>query len=118
MKQTVLTTILATAALLAVSCSEREFQMEQKSGIINEVEATADAFQTDLSTRASISNELKFSWKKSDDKIGVWPSLNIAEGTDASQVYFTANADGADAVLFKGSGWGLLPDRKYFAYFP
>ncbi|MBR2396409.1 MAG: hypothetical protein IKB00_07355, partial [Bacteroidaceae bacterium] len=30
----------------------------------------------------------------------------------------TANADGADAVLFKGSGWGLLPDRKYYAYFP
>lgn len=121
MKQTVLTTILATAALFAVSCSEREFQADnqpKKGGVINEVEAVADAFQTDLSTRASISNELKFSWKKTDDKIGVWPSLNIAEGTDASQVYFTANADGADAVLFKGSGWGLLPDRKYYAYFP
>ena len=82
MKQTVLTTILATAALFAVSCSEREFQADnqpKKGGVINEVEAVADAFQTDLSTRASISNELKFSWKKTDDKIGVWPSLNIAE---------------------------------------
>jgi len=119
MKQTVLTTIIATAALMLASCGDKEYQIQdQKADVFYEVQAVADAFELEPATRATISNELSFSWKKSDDKIGVWPSLDLAEGTDASQVYFTANAEGSDAVLFKGSGWGLLPDRKYHAYFP
>lgn len=120
MRKNPLFTILAVTAAL-VSCNEKEFNNIQPAGsddVINEISTTADAFIMDNATRASISNQLAFSWKKTSDKMGVFPEIDLQEGTDASQVRFVANADGNNAVIFKGNGWGLLPDRKYYAYYP
>ena len=120
MRKNLLFTILAVTAAL-VSCNEKEFNNIQPidgNDVIREVTTTADAFIMDNATRASISNQLAFSWKKTNDKMGVFPEIDLQEGTDASQVRFVANADGNTSVLFKGNGWGLLPDRKYFAYYP
>jgi len=88
---------------------------EDGDGIITDVIVTADDFVPQ--TRTAISNELTFTWAK-NDKIGVFPGSDPEDPTPSSQVLFTANEGGAGSATFNGSGWGLMPARKYYAYFP
>jgi len=72
----------------------------------------------DIVSRANVSGALKFTWS-STDKVGVWPTLREGEETSASQVLFSQETgSSANSAMFKGSGWGLLHDRKYYAYYP
>lgn len=83
--------------------------------VITDVVVTADDFVPQ--TRTAISSELAFTWAK-NDKIGVFPGADPEDPTPSSQVLFTANEGGAGSATFNGSGWGLMPGRKYYAYFP
>ena len=88
---------------------------EDGDGIITDVIVTADDFVPQ--TRTTISSDLTFSWAK-NDKIGVFPGTDPEDPTPSSQVLFTASAGGAGTASFNGSGWGLMPGRKYYAYYP
>ncbi len=108
-----------TAGLMALnSCGkDNVFVQTDANGdeVITEFLVTADDFIPQ--TRTAISNELQFTWA-ANDQIGVFPSNEEGDDTPASQVLFKASAGGAGTATFTGSGWGLIPERKYFAYYP
>ena len=113
--------VLAVWAVLNLSCSkENRFYdpIENSEECLNSARASVDDFVFDNTTKAAISNVGAFTWTKSSDKIGVWPTLEAGEEEVASQVQFKAIAGGSSTVIFSGSGWGLMPNRKYFAYYP
>ena len=102
MRKNLLFTILAVTAAL-VSCNEKEFNNIQPingNDVIREVTTTADAFIMDNATRASISNQLAFSWKKTSDKMGVFPEIDLQEGTDASQVFRINDINESKKIVF------------------
>lgn len=111
---------IVTAGLLSfMSCANDDVQFGQTdydgNEVITEAIVTADAFIPQ--TRTSISNELAFTWVK-NDKMGVFPGPDPEDLTPSSQVAFTASEGGAATAVFNGSGWGLMPSRKYYAYYP
>lgn len=105
-------------ALGMVACSDNSIEENatEQSKVIRELSVVADAFTMDHSTRSSVNSSLEFKWTKSD-KIGVWPTMDDDPTTDASQVVFTSTG-ATQTATFTGSGWGLLPDHTYYAYFP
>ncbi|MCQ2073080.1 MAG: fimbrillin family protein [Bacteroidaceae bacterium] len=110
--------ILTAAALLAACSNEDMLQTQSDAGFDGRnVLMQVDDYLFAGATRTTISNTGSFTWAKGD-KVGVWPTLDPGEEEIASQVLFTAGAGGAGSATFTGSGWGLMPDRKYYAYFP
>lgn len=111
---------IVMAGLLSVSsCSEDRVKLTQTdvngNEVITDVVVTADDFMP--LTRTSISNELVFNWAK-NDRMGVFPAHDPEDPAPSSQVLFTASAGGAGTATFNGSGWGLMSNRKYYAYYP
>lgn len=117
MKHTNIFVALACGLVMA-SCAGNSVQENatEQPTVIRELSVKADAFTMDNSTRSTISNTLEFKWAKSD-KIGVWPTMDKDLTTDASQVVFSTTGT-TQTATFSGSGWGLLPDHTYYAYFP
>lgn len=106
-----------SGALCLASCAGNSIQDNAtEPAVIREFNVRADAFKMDNATRSTISNNLEFKWAKSD-KIGVWPTMDADPQEDASQVVFTTSGT-TQTATFTGSGWGLLPDHTYYAYFP
>lgn len=110
--------ILAAAALMA-ACSNEDMLKDGAAASYDgrNVLMQVDDYKFADGTRTAISNTGAFTWAKSD-KVGVWPTLEPGEEEVASQVQFTAGTGGASSASFTGSGWGLMPERKYYAYFP
>lgn len=119
MKRIYVLSIVAAGLLSFVSCANDNVQFSQTdyngNEVITEAIVTADDFTPQ--TRTSISNELVFSWVK-NDKMGVFPEADPEDPSPSSQVAFTASEGGAATAVFNGSGWGLMPSRKYYAYYP
>lgn len=117
MKKTIIFSILAATAFMVSSCSKElePVQAENQGECITVAQADVDDFIFGLDTKTTISNTGTFTWAK-NDAIGVWPTLVPDEL--ASQVKFTTSTGGAQSATFSGSGWGLLYNRKYYAYFP
>lgn len=118
MKKIYLFSILTAGLMAFNACSNDNVFVETGADgdeVITDILVTADAFTPQ--TRTSISNELAFTWAQ-NDKIGVFPSKEPEDLTPSSQVLFTATSGGAGTAKFTGSGWGLMPNRKYYAYFP
>lgn len=120
MKKTYIISFLTAGLFAFASCSNDNVLVpadtnENGDEVITDVVVAADDFIPH--TRTAISNELAFTWAKGD-KIGVFPSKEPEDLTPSSQVQFTATAGGAGTATFNGSGWGLMPKRKYYAYFP
>ena len=111
------------ASLLCACSSDNDSNISGESGVVSALELSVPDFVVDnpsetLPLRTSVSGSLKFTWTKGD-QVGVWPTLRTGEEETASQVLFTLENGGSTANgIFKGSGWGLLHDRKYYAYFP
>ena len=119
MKRNSILSLLAISAALFASCSNENVLFEaDEHESLNSARMTVDDFVFDNVTRAAISNTGAFSWTKSKDVIGVWPTLAPGEEEIASQVQFKAGSGGTASAVFSGTGWGLMPDRKYFAYYP
>ena len=118
MKHISIFTILTAGLFTFASCSNDTLlvQTEEKTDeVITELQVTADDFIP--FTRTSISNTLVFTWSN-NDMMGVFPCKNLDDPTPASQVSFGSYSAGAVTAKFYGSGWGLIPNRKYYAYFP
>ena len=117
MKKTRIFSILAATAFIVCSCSTDKDMVpaDNQGECITVAQADVDDFVFGTDTRTTISNTGTFTWTK-NDAIGVWPTLVPDE--PASQVQFKTTAGGASTATFSGSGWGLLYNRKYFAYFP
>ncbi len=116
--------ILALALL--TSCSSDDFVSDsrQQSNEPNIVSATMtiDDFQPDDAQtpllKTNITTDGKFLWARGD-QVGVWPTLEDEEEPTSSQVLFTVTEGaGTASATFTGSGWGLLHNRTYYAYFP
>ena len=118
MKKIYFLSVLAAGLFTFSSCNnDNVFTQTGIDGdeVITDLVVTADDFIPQ--TRTSISNTLAFTWAQ-NDKIGVFPSKEPEDLTPSSQVLFTATSGGAGTATFNGSGWGLMPNRKYYAYFP
>ena len=119
MKRISILSLLAVSAALFYSCdNESIIQQIDENECLNSARMTVDDFVFDNMTRAAISNVGAFSWTKTKDVIGVWPTLEPGEEEIASQVQFKAGTGGSSSAIFTGTGWGLMPDRKYYAYYP
>ena len=110
--------ILTIAALFAACSNEYIIEQIDENECLNSARVTVDVFLFDNTTRAAISNAGAFTWTKSKDVIGVWPTLEAGEEEIASQVQFKAGNGGKATAVFSGTGWGLMPNRKYYAYYP
>ena len=110
--------ILTIAALFAACSNEYIIEQIDENECLNSARVTVDDFLFDNTTRAAISNAGAFTWTKSKDVIGVWPTLEAGEEEIASQVQFKAGNGGKATAVFSGTGWGLMPNRKYYAYYP
>ena len=116
---------IAIFVLLFSACSSDDFinEIEEHSGPINAATMTVadfegDALATPTTLRTTISADGSFLWARGD-KVGVWPTLEEGEEPTASQVLFTVQEGaGTKSATFTGSGWGLLHNRTYYAYFP
>jgi len=117
MKKTIIFSILAAAAFMVSSCSKElePVQAQNQGECITVAQADVDDFIFGFDTKTAISNTGTFTWAK-NDALGVWPTPVPDE--PASQVQFKTTAGGAKSATFSGSGWGLLYNRKYYAYFP
>lgn len=117
----IITTILS---VLLISCtSDTDLSGETASQVIDKAQLVIPDFiyaddAHDMPSKTSLSSSLKFTWSKGD-QVGVWPTLKSGEETTASQVLFTLDGGAStNTATFKGSGWGLLHNRKYYAYYP
>lgn len=119
MKHTSIIPLLAIGMCLMASCSNESNELKSvvNDDCITDVVIGVDDFKFGSETRSSISNSGQFTWTRGD-KIGVWPTLSANDNGIASQVLFQASAGSSNYVKFTGSGWGLVPNRQYFAYFP
>lgn len=119
MKHTSIFPLLAIGMCLMASCSNESNELKSvvNDDCITDVVIGVDDFKFGSDTRSSISNSGQFTWTRGD-KIGVWPTLSADDNGIASQVLFQASAGSSSYVKFTGSGWGLVPNRQYFAYFP
>jgi len=117
MKKTIIFSILAATAFMVSSCSKDldPVQAQNQGECITVAQADVDDFIFGFDTKTAISNTGTFTWAK-NDALGVWPTPVPDE--PASQVQFKTTAGGAKSATFSGSGWGLLYNRKYYAYFP
>lgn len=117
MKKTSIFSILVATVFVVCSCSgDRDFAPAEVQGeCIRVAQAEVDQFIFGKDTKTVISNTGTFTWTK-NDAIGVWPELVPDE--PASQVQFKTSTGGASSATFSGSGWGLLYNRKYYAYYP
>lgn len=117
MKKTIILSILAATAFMISSCSKEleTVQTENQGECITVAQADVDDFIFGMDTRTVISNTGTFTWTK-NDAIGVWPTP--VPGEPASQVQFKTTTGGAQSATFSGSGWGLLYNRMYYAYYP
>jgi hypothetical protein len=118
MKQIYSFTILAAGLLAFAACSNDNnlgLTTPAQDEVITEMVVSADDFMP--LTRANISRSLGFTWGN-NDKIGVYPTKDPADPAPASQVAFTTSNNGKTLAKFYGSGWGLIPERKYYAYYP
>ena len=110
---------ILTAGLMAFNACSNDNVLVQTDmngdEVITDVLVGADDFIPQ--TRTSISNNLQFSWS-ANDQIGVFPGAEEGDDTPSSQVLFKASEGGAATAKFTGSGWGLMPQRKYYAYYP
>ena len=118
MKKIRIISILTITVLFAACTNENVIEQIDESECLNSARITVDDFVFDNTTRAAISNTLAFTWTKSKDVIGVWPTLEAGEEEIASQVQFKASSGGSASAVFSGTGWGLMPNRRYFAYYP
>lgn len=111
-------TIVAAGLLYFASCQDDNvlgLTNPQQEEVITEVEISADDFIPQ--TRSKVSRNLTFTWNN-NDKIGVFPSKSGSDPVPASQVAFSTINEGKTIAKFYGSGWGLISDRKYYAYYP
>ncbi|MBR4594838.1 MAG: fimbrillin family protein, partial [Bacteroidaceae bacterium] len=110
--------LMAMGVCLMASCSNQssDYKTMVSEDCLTDVVMSIDDFQFDEGTRTSISPNGEFLWSKGD-RIGVWPTMSQDEGI-ASQVLFQAASGNANSVKFNGSGWGLVPNRLYYAYYP
>lgn len=110
--------LMAMGVCLMASCSNQssDYKTMVSEDCLTDVVMSIDDFQFDEGTRTSISPNGEFLWSKGD-QIGVWPTMSQDEGI-ASQVLFQAASGNANSVKFNGSGWGLVPNRLYYAYYP
>lgn len=101
------------------SCSNESVQINQtdENGdeVITDVIVSADSFEP--FTRTAVGTDLVFTWE-AKDKMGVFPEPDPEDPYPCSQVSFATSAGGTGTATFNGSGWGLMPNRKYYAYFP
>ena len=119
MKRFNIISLFAISAALFTSCdNESIIQQNDGNECLNSARMAVDDFMFDNATRAAISNLGAFTWTKTKDLIGVWPTLEAGEEDIASQVQFKAGTGGSSTAIFTGSGWGLMPNRKYYAYYP
>ena len=125
MKHTSIFPLLAIGMCLMASCSNEGNELKSivsddgtaSGDCITDVMFGVDDFLFGTETRTSISTDGQFTWSRGD-KIGVWPTLSAEDEGIASQVLFQASAGSSSYVKFTGSGWGLVPNRQYFAYYP
>ncbi|MBR5935432.1 MAG: fimbrillin family protein [Bacteroidaceae bacterium] len=119
MKHTSIFPLLAIGMCLVASCSNesKELKSVVSEDCITEVVMGVDNFVFGSDTRTSIAPSGEFTWTKGD-KIGVWPTMSADDEGIASQVLFQAAGGNSNYVKFTGSGWGLVPNRQYFAYYP
>ena len=117
--KTIISVMTILAAVLLVSCTkESVIDRIENEECLNSAQASVDDFLFDHATRAAVSNVGAFSWTRTKDLIGVWPTLEPGEEEIASQVQFKATSVNGASAIFSGSGWGLMPNRKYYAYYP
>lgn len=111
--------LMAMGLCLMASCSNQssEFKAIVNDDCLTDVVMSIDNFDFGEGTRTSISPNGEFLWTRGD-KIGVWPTMDADDEGMASQVLFQASAGNANSVKFNGSGWGLVPNRLYYAYYP
>ena len=114
--------ILALVLFSACNSDDPFSEQDEDTGSISAATMGIDDFKSDTpmayQLRTNITAEGKFLWARGDE-VGVWPSLEEGEEPTASQVLFTIQEGaGTNSANFTGSGWGLLHNRKYYAYFP
>lgn len=117
MKKYSILPILAATAIMASCTAESAMLQEPSTTESDGVLMTVSDFEFQSETRTVVSTEGKFSWSK-NDQVGVWPTLDPTEEETPSQVLFTTQEGGARTATFTGSGWGLMPERTYYAYYP
>lgn len=118
MKKIYLLSILVAGLMALNACmGDNVFVETDDNGdeVITDVLVSADAFVPQ--TRSMVSNKLLFTWA-SNDIIGVFPGPEKGDDSPSSQVMFKTSSGGAETAKFTGSGWGLIPLRKYYAYYP
>ena len=116
--------LLLSAALFSACSSDDDYINEprQEDANISYATMSIDDFRGDdnaaIKLRTNINADGKFLWARGD-QVGVRPKLEEGEEPTASQVLFTIqDGAGTNSATFTGSGWGLLHNRKYYAYFP
>ena len=116
--------LLLSAALFSACSSDDDYINEprQEDANISYATMSIDDFRGDdnaaIKLRTNINADGKFLWARGD-QVGVWPTLEEGEEPTASQVLFTIqDGAGTNSATFTGSGWGLLHNRTYYAYYP
>ena len=119
MKRLYLLSVVMAGLISFGSCSNESVQINQtdENGdeVITDVIVSADSFEP--FTRTAVGTDLAFNWE-TKDKMGVFPQPDPEDPYPCSQVSFATAAGGSGTATFNGSGWGLMPNRKYYAYFP
>ncbi|MBP5361356.1 MAG: hypothetical protein J6129_07785 [Bacteroidaceae bacterium] len=116
---------LITFTFLFASCSSDDYLVtspkEDEPNIVSATMTIDDFKGDDAQTpnlKTNITSDGKFLWARGD-QVGVWPTLEDEEEPTSSQVLFTVkDGAGTASATFSGSGWGLLHNRTYYAYFP
>lgn len=113
---------IVMAGLLSISSCSKDDSIqiantddENAEEVITDVVVKADAFE--LQTRTSVGTDLVFAWD-ANDKLGVFPEKEEGDPCPSSQVSFVTTQGGTGTATFNGSGWGLVANRKYYAYYP
>ena len=74
--KTIISVMTILAAVLLVSCTkESVIDRIENEECLNSAQASVDDFLFDHATRAAVSNVGAFSWTRTKDLIGVWPTL-------------------------------------------
>ena len=104
---------LQAIAILLSACTETSYQESGK--YISEITAVVSPMTCDGGSRTAISQDGEFTWQD-DDKLGFWPA-SVSFG-NPEQVMFYISHNKQTSAVFKGNGWGLLRNQKYYSYYP
>lgn len=93
---------------------------EGKTGTeVTEITASIPELTFEETTKSVLEQGKTFRWE-TNDKLGFIPAPGIAHPEDVRQSMFYVHSIGQNGndATFKGNGWGLIREKRYYAYYP